>query len=89
VVTAWALAPSHKIRVLSTFYCEYRTWTEIEMGKGGDYQGWSQAWNNFRQPKHWLAPPSTPVPNGNVLMRLNMQAQQRSCVPVAPIGAKK
>jgi hypothetical protein len=42
VMTAWALAPNHKTKVLATFYCEYRQWTEIETE---DFPKWIGVWD--------------------------------------------
>jgi hypothetical protein len=47
VMTAWALPPSNKVKILATFFCEYRQWTELEQP---DLQEqWLPSWTHYRQ----------------------------------------
>src|SRR5262249_19390528 len=61
VMTAWALAPSHKSQILATFYWEYRQWTEID---GADFADWLQDRKAFT---HEGVPPGSRPDRNNAL----------------------
>jgi hypothetical protein len=65
VMTAWALPPSEKAKILATFFFEHRQWTDIDLPV--DFPDWLAAWELQRKSKEEgpLAPPPAekPIPD--------------------------
>jgi hypothetical protein len=62
VMTAWALPPSEKAKILATFFWEHRSWKDIDLEV--DFPDWLAAWEKQRESKYEgpLAPPSPDKP---------------------------
>lgn len=80
VMTAWALAPSHKSQIVSTLFCEHRQWREIDMV---DYKGWMKARDASAKPgaadgAPWSTPQSAPA---NLHHYQNEQAEMKGAPP--------